>query len=244
VQGRLGLPCVPLTQQAFSFVSETDRHSMAVNYEMKVRRALKRIDRISPALLADLRVDVLEQPLFATADQGAASSVPNLEPADETEAFEGSDEFSCSETEKQEHIDWIVSQPERFVGYVLDSAFDVLAGIGNAREKAHIIEWMFAADIHGYLHYTEKAARDCGDDTQAEKDDIVELVKPIFSVDIPFTFQWCCNVFGLRADEYQAQVLDALNEAIAFTRERENQGELKPGRHKVYQDTHQLASAL
>lgn len=242
MQGRLGLPCVPLTQQAFSFVSETDRHSMAAKYEMQVRRALKRIDRISPAVLADLRVEVLEQPLFATADQGA-SSVPNLDHADESEVLETMDEFSCSEAEKQEHIDWIAARPERFVGYVLDQAFDVLAGIGNAREKAHIIEWMFAADIHGYLHYTEKAARDCGD-TEGESDETVELVRPIFSVDIPFTFQWCCKVFGLRADEYQTQVLDALNEAIAFTREREKQGELKPGRHKVYQDTHQLASAL
>lgn len=243
MQGRLGLPCVPLTQQAFSFVSPEDRQEMAANYEGHGRRTLKRNDKLQLAGLANVRIEVLQQPLFANAN-GEAAVVPELEEVADTGGPEPLDEFSCSEAEKREHIEWIAGRPEQFVGYVLDRAFDVLADIGNAREKAHIIEWMFAADIHGYLHYVEKAARDSGDDADGEEDDSVELTKPIFSVDIPFTFQWCCKVFGLRADEYQARVLDALKEAIAFTRERENQGELKPGRHQVYQATHQLASSL
>lgn len=243
MQGRLGLPCVPLTQQAFSFVSPEDRQAMAANYEGHGRRTLKRTYKLQIADLANVRVEVLQQPLFAQADSDAAP-VPDLDAAADFGDAETLDEFSCSEAEKREHIEWIADRPEQFIGYVLDMAFDTLASIGNAREKAHIIEWMFAADIHGYLHYVEKAARDSGDDADGEDDDSVELTKPIFSVDIPFTFQWCCKVFGLRADEYQARVLDALKEAIAFTRERENQGELKPGRHQVYQATHQLASSL
>ena len=256
-----------MTQQAFCFVSPEERQAMADKYEGWLKRALKRTGKLprqnpddvrvelAPASLPlfagprqaeneatqVVRIEVLQQPLFAFADDRV--QVPELDAIDEAVAPTEDDEFSCSEEEKQEHVAWLADRPEQFVGYVLDQAFDVLAGIGNAREKAHIIEWMFAADIHGYLHYVEEVPSD-DDGAPGGKVERVQLTRPIFSVDVPMTFQWCCKVFGLRADAVQARVLDALKDAIAHTRERERNGELKPGRHNVYVAAHQLASIL
>jgi hypothetical protein len=236
VQGRLTLPCVPLTQLAFNFVSSHDRQQMAVNYEEHAQRVLKRILRrasVPIPELGDVRIDILEQPLFASVAHDPPAGVDGSLEFDEADEPGSHDEFSCSEEEKQEHIEWIAEHAHQFIGFVMDRAMDVLASHGNAREKAHIIEWMFAADIAGYLHYEDQF-----------EDEKVELKRPVFSVDVPMTFQWCCKVFGLRVDEYQERILDALKEAVAHSRDRENQGQLRRSQYQVYQAAHNLAAAL
>ena len=48
----------------------------------------------------------------------------------------------------------------------------------------------------------------------------------------------------LRVDEYQERILDALKEAVAHSRDRENQGQLRRSQYQVYQAAHNLAAAL
>ncbi|MGH7428305.1 MAG: hypothetical protein ACREJ4_08100, partial [Candidatus Methylomirabilaceae bacterium] len=110
-----------------------------------------------------------------------------------------------------------------------DQAVEALASVGNAKEKAHILQWMFAADIHGHI---------------IQETDGQELTRPIFSRDVPMTFQWCCRVHGLNVERFQDSVLGALKFAEAEIRSREVKGELKPGRHLVYRQARALVENL
>lgn len=239
MQGNLRLPCVPIAQQAFFFVAPEQRQLMADNYEEQERRNRRRFVRYQTHLQQKIRVEVLDQPLFTLEGQQTFESFTcdPLEAADEAELLEACDELACSEKERQEIIAYFAERPQQFVGYVLDRAFDALACIGNAKEKAHILEWMFAADILG--HVVETVEEKFGDQVYT-----AEISRPIFSVDEPMTFQWCCKVFGLRPDVYQEQILDNLKRAEAETRFRETKGELRPGRHKTFRDAFEFASNL
>lgn len=228
LHGKPKLPCVPLAQQAFFFVQETERQAMALRYEESRTR---QIIRFETSLREKVSVEVLDQPLFTKEGQLALEVFTRdpLEAAEQADLTVSVDEFSCSEKEKQQHIAWIADRAEAFIGYVLDRALEALASAGNATEKADILEWMFASDIYGQEIFEEKDG---------------ERIRTIFSVDVPMSFQWCCKVFGLRPDVLQEHVLGALKHAEAHTRVRETRGEVKPGRSKAYGDALALATKL
>lgn len=239
MQGKRALPCVPLEQQAFFFVDQKERVEMARNYETQSNKR-QRIVQINTRLLPEkVRVEVLEQPLFTQEGQRALRTYatdPLLAP--DSGGSEEDDELNCSEKERVECIEYLADHALQFVGYVMDMALDALASIGNAKQKAFILEWMFAADILGVVIEEIESEDQDGQKT------IVETTRTLFAVDEPFTFQWCCKLFGLRPDEWQTQVLRSLERAEKETLIRENNGEVKSGRHKTYQDALALAKSL
>jgi hypothetical protein len=231
MRGKPALPSVPLTQQAFFFVDADDRQQMADQYERQRLKHIKRFIRNTEDAAPVVRVEVLIQPIFTKQGQQAFEvfTADPLEAPDESAGVAGDEQFACGEQEKAEIINWFADRAEQFIGYVIDQAVEALASIGNAQEKAHILQWMFAADIHGYV---------------IQEFDGQELTRPIFSRDVPMTFQWCCRVHGLSVERFQQSVLDALKFAEAEIRNRENNGELKPGRHLVYRQARELVDHL
>lgn len=229
MRGKLTLPCVPLTQQAFFFVKPDVRQRMAERYEQQLQRQQSRFIRNTENLAPRVQVAVLNQPIFTREGQ-MAFEVFTMDPLDAPDAVPEVDEqFSCSEAEKAEIIEWFGARSEQFIGYVIDQAIEALASIGNASEKAHILQWMFAADIHGYIE---------------QEVDGTTLARAVFSRDVPMTFQWCCRVHGLNVARFQDAVLDALRCAEAEIRDREKKGQLKPGRHLVYRNARALVETL
>lgn len=231
MRGKPALPSVPLTQQAFPFVDDDDRQKMGERYERerlkRIRRFIRNTDDTTPVV----RVEVLNQPIF-TPEGLTAIEVFTTDPMDAPDDSPGvseEEQLVCDEQEKTEIINWFADRAEQFIGYVIDQAVEALASIGNAKEKAHILQWMFAADIHGYV---------------IEEIEGQELTRPIFSRDVPMTFQWCCRVHGLSVERFQQSVLDALKFAEAEIRNREINGELKPGRHLVYRQARELVDNL
>lgn len=230
MQGKYELPCVPLAQQAFFFVHEAHRHQMARRYEDSAKRATKRLIRYETGLREKVTVEMLDGPLFTSRGQ-MAFEVFTRDPleSDTSELLVGVDEFACTEAEKKECIEWIADRAHSFIGYVIDRALEALASSGNAKEKQHILEWMFAADIYG---------REIISDENGEHE------RTVFCAEVPMTFQWCCKLFGLHLDVFQEHVLVALKQAEAHTRVRESRGEVKPGRSKAFADALNLAQAF
>lgn len=240
MQGKLSLPCVPIEQQAFFFVDPEERDIMARKYEDQTRKLNQRFVQYRTRLQQKIRIEVLEQPLFTLEGRGVLESFTR-DPLDEPEQGELLDvceTLACTEQEKQEIIEYFSERPLQLVGYVLDKAFDALACIGNAKEKAHILEWIFAADIMGAVIEEVETEDEEGHMT------VSEITRTIFAVDQPFTFQWCCKLFGLRPDVKQEQILQALKRAEQDTLIRESKGEIKAGRHKTFKDALALAKTL
>src|SRR4051794_29243534 len=105
MRGKLTLPCVPLTQQAFFFVQPDVRQEMAERYEQQLRQK-SRFIRNTQDTVPMVRVEVLNQPIFSREGQ-MAFEVFTMDPLEAPDAVPQVDEqFSCSEAEKAQIIDW------------------------------------------------------------------------------------------------------------------------------------------
>lgn len=231
MQGKFTLPCVPLTQQAFFFVDSDARQQMDELYETQRLKQQRRFIHNTKTNAPVVRVEVLNQPIFSLKGLQAFEefSIDPLDSPEESLDEAIDDPLSASEQEKQEIIEWFADRPEQLVGYVIDQAIESLASVGNAKEKKHQIEWIFAGNLYGHEIITV---------------DGKDVTRPVFARDVPMTFQWCCRVYGLNAERFQEKLLAALKHAETDTRSREERGELKAGRHNVFRDARVLAENL
>lgn len=231
MQGKYTLPSVPLTQQAFFFVDTDARQQMDELYESQRLKQERRFIHNTETNAPVVRVEVLNQPIFTRQGREALEEYsidPIDTPVELLDEVED-DAIAASEQEKEEIKEWFADRPEQFIGYVIDQAIESLASVGNAKEKKHQIEWIFAGNLYGHEIITV---------------DGKDVTRPVFSRDVPMTFQWCCRVYGLNAERFQEKLLSALKHAESETRIREERGELKAGRHNVFRDARVLAENL
>lgn len=198
----------PLTQQAFSFVSDEEAQEMAKAYEEQQRRRLARIFRNTQLL--PLHIEVLRQPIFTPKGE---KYLKQLDAHDSPQAelqFVFNKEPTAAD--KAEDIEAFLSNIPKFVGFVLDTLLEGLADVGGVDEKIDTLEWIFAGD---------NAVLDC--EIKGRKK-VVQLKK------IPFSFTWCCSVLGLYPERLREGIESSLIDAQRNVDIRISNGTLKPTR--------------
>lgn len=218
MQGNLSSPSVLHEQMTFPFPKETRLgHDSSSNS--------------NPRHL-NIRVEVLNQPILkpesANALRGLRGRSQDCYTRDLWDGL-SEDPLEATEADKQQDIEWFCDHIEHLAEILIIGSLETLAGVGNAKEKSHAIEWMFAGDIYGH---NVKVVGGCS------------VTRTIYSKDVPMTFQWCSRMSGLSAERLREAVLVALRVAEKETTFREQRGELKPGRHLVYKSARVLAETF
>ncbi|MDN0082509.1 hypothetical protein QU487_07030 [Crenobacter sp. SG2305] len=88
----------------------------------------------------------------------------------------------------------------RFVVEYFEQSLEVIPRPGGLDEKADVLEWIFEPAVTHLV----------------ENDEIFEVK----TVELAFSFRWCCKLFGYDADEMQQQVLHAMVNMKCYTQHR------------------------
>lgn len=215
MQGNLSLPSVLHEQMTFPFLAETTQGHVSTP--------------ATPSRIPKIRVEVLNQPILKPESANALRSLrerPQDHYTRDLLAQLSEDPFEATEEEKKQDIEWFCDHIEHLAEILIIGSLETLAGVGSAKEKNHVIEWMFAGDIYGH---------------NVKEVDGGTITRTIYSKDVPMTFQWCSRMSGLSAERLREAVLEALRVAEKEATLREQRGKLKPGRHLVYREARVLA---
>lgn len=205
-------PPAPPSQGVLPFVSDEARSYSNKRFTINcaISDALTG-KNVSQVILVSL--DQLHLPLIAVID----SEFMELDPLDAADAEERAEEEKRAAAEERTlqqidaaphtdtpeelaqkaiDIEWIADRAEAFVAWILERNIEMLSAIGNPKEKVSVLEWVFAPDQDGDVLLRDGVTR-----------------VPLFTDRLPFSFQWCCKVFGLSPERFQHALLESLETA-------------------------------
>jgi len=202
------LMAAPLSQQAFSFVSDDEAQEMAKVYEQQQQRRVVQLSRIST--LPQISIEVLNGPIFTKngekfLEQLSKQNRPQSE-------FEFVFNREPTEADKAEDVDAILRNLDLFVAGFMDTILEGLADIGGVDDKLDTLEWMFAGDnVAMQNHYLGKTK-------------IIAMKK------FPFSFSWCCRCLGLCPDNMREGIEQVLKKLQLSRNTRISNGKLSANR--------------
>lgn len=190
----------PRTQLALGFVSMAEIEAQHTAHEQRVQTQQKRKPSRSPlvTLIDCTTADVYELPLFQSL-KGVEAERFVVDPLQSPEHVPEDDLLPDDEVEKARDIDLIADHAFEFVGWYIERNMEMLASVGNAQEKASVLEWMFEPDVE---LKQPQSLQDYRQPIAIHKDRV------------PFSFQWCCKVVGFDPDRFRDALLDTIRGAM------------------------------
>ena len=202
---RADYPAAPLAQQAFFFVTKKERKAQDQRYQDQASTP-KRVRRPSPRPSDEnqIQLELLEAPLFATADGEVLDKDPLV--AADADPYLDVDSNTAEEL-KQKAIDveWMADRADQFLEWLLQRNLRFLTTRGNAVEKKSVIEWIFAPEIDGTVIDYRSNGRGTGREL------------PLVTANLPFSFEWICRAIELDCDHLRHGLIKALKNAQAST---------------------------
>lgn len=187
-----GVPPAPEAQGVLSFITDEEKRLSVLAYTIRINRILNRGQTKSKKAQSQeiiISVDQLSLPLVTRSE----TEILHRDPLEEDETYYSVQPGLDDETEKAANINWIADHADQFVGWYLERNFEMLSSVGNPMEKLSIIEWIFAPDRDGEVLLPDG-----------------KTWVPLHTVQLPFSFQWCCKAVGLSPERYQDALLEAL----------------------------------
>lgn len=205
----------PLTQHAFSFVSDDEAQEMAKVYEDQQRRRIARIFRNTQ--LSPIAIEVLKEPIFTPKGERFLKNLDAQESQQAVLQFVFNKEPSAGD--KADDIEAILGNIPQFAAHFMDALLEGLADVGGVDEKLDTLEWIFAGDTVAV-------------DSQhvAVVGQISGSTKVIPMRKIPFSFTWTCSVLGLSPERMRDGIEESLIDLQRTVDNRIAGGELKPMR--------------
>lgn len=151
-----------------------------------VKRARSRNQRLG----ASLSLELLNLPLFFGFEPSeyaleAVITDAELERLEAEELLERELEALGEETDPLMSRTFSLGAILDMHSVLLMTSLGVLAGRGNAKQKHEVLDWVFEPDFVGEV----MVARDG------------EMVaRPVYSIQVPFSFALCCKIEGMRHD--------------------------------------------
>ncbi len=199
---------VPLTQQAFPFVTHEEKLGMAKAYEKSEAQRLYRALRNTR--LSGITIEVLKRGIFTPKGE---KLLKELDHAYEFQ-FEIPFTFNQEPTEedRKEDCEAFMRCLPAFLDCMLTTALEKLADVGGADEKIDTLEWVYAGDTRA-IDLWVKGRR-----------------KSVLLKQIPMTFNWVCAQLGLDPDVVREGVESALLESQRIAKQKMSTGKLLPNK--------------
>lgn len=205
---------VPLTQQAFAFVSDEERQGMSQAYEKQQER--KRYAVLRNTKLASITIDILKGGIFTKKGEELLASLDHTFSPQVEIPFSFNKE--PSEFDRQEDVEALTRCLPQLLDCMLQSTLSQLADVGGADEKIDTLEWVYAGDTK-FIDLWVKGVRKS-----------VPLKK------IPFTFNWFCAQLGMDPDDLRDGIEVGLLESQLAAKQKIDMGKLQPSREGAYTD--------
>lgn len=203
---------VPLTQQAFAFVSDDEKQEMGKAYEKQQVRKLAAVLRNTR--LANITIEVLRGNVFTEKGEQFLKSLDNTFSPQYEIPFTFNKE--PTERDRTEDVEAMTRCIPQLLDCMLTSTLSQLADVGGADEKIDTLEWVYAGDTK-FIDLWVKGSRKS-----------VPLKK------IPFSFNWVCAQLGLDPDDLRDGIEAGLLESQKIAVQKISMGKLLPTRSAGY----------
>lgn len=180
----LGAP--PPIQAYFDFFSATELALAQAQRDRKAKAADSRRARpytprtiSSDVSVHQVPLDLLDAPILRIGDGRLSLSLQELQ-EDMGDVYVDSHTVTETDLTRDEWTDAAVAQLHEGL---LHHSLAILSGRGNALEKAETLKWLFAPDIYAWNVIKHPSG--------------TEFRRPVWAIEIPFTYQRCCALIGL-----------------------------------------------
>ena len=199
---------VPLTQQAFGFVTDEEKLEMASAYDKQQERRL--YVALRNTRLANITIEVLKSTVFTLKGE---QHLRSLEQTDSPQIELGLTlNKEPTEADKEEDCDAFMRCLPAFLDCMLTTALQKLADVGGAEEKIDTLEWVYAGDTE-FIELWIKGRR-----------------KSVQLRSIPMTFNWVCTQLGLNPDDLRQGIEAVLLESQRIANQKIGMGKLMPNK--------------
>lgn len=190
----------PRGQLTLGFVTMTEFEAQQTAQDERIQTPQKRKPIKSPkvTLIDCTTAEVCELPLFQSL-KGTDAERFEADPLYSPEHLPEDERLPDDEVEKARDISLIADNAFEFVGWYIERNMEMLASVGNAQEKASVLEWMFEPDVE-----------------LRQPSSLQDYRRPIaiYKDRVPFSFQWCCKVVGFDPDRFRDALLDTIRGAM------------------------------
>lgn len=176
----------PPTQAYFDFFSAQELALAQAQRDRKAKAAESRRARpYTPRIISaevsvhQIPLDLLDAPILRVGDRRLPLSLQELQ-EDMGDVYVDSPTGTETELTRDQWSDAAVAQLHEGL---LHHSLAILSGRGNALEKAETLKWLFAPDVYDW--------------TVTKHPSGTEFRRPVWAIEIPFTFQRCCALVGL-----------------------------------------------
>lgn len=205
---------VPLSQQAFPFVTDEEKHDMAKAYDKNQGRRLYRILRNTK--LANITIELLNGSVFTPKGEQRLKDLDHAYSSQLEIPFTFNKE--PTEQDRVEDCEAFLRCLPAFLDCMLTTTLEKLADVGGADEKIDTLEWVYAGDTRA-IDLWVKGRR-----------------KSVLLKQIPMTFNWVCAQLGLDPDELREGIESALLESQRIAKQKISTGKLLPNKGAALSD--------